>query len=95
MQPKTFPSSFRLGPELEAEIAELAESLGISRSQVVKKAVKHFIARQNHIDSVLAEARKSYADFKTTGMAVPWREASQWIIDGGKGDRPVPRDMRK
>lgn len=73
------PSSFRLGPELDAEVDRLADELDIPRSQVVKKAVKLFVARQRHISAVLAEARESYA-----------REN----MPGGRYTRSVPRDPK-
>lgn len=96
MPTRSHPSSFRLGPELEEEISQLAEALDISRSQLVKKAVKHFIARQKHIDAVLTEARTSYLSYKATGRGVPWREAAKWMTKGGgKECLPAVRDMRK
>ena len=90
------PSSFRLGPELDAEIDRLARELDIPRSQVVRKAIKLFSARQNHISAVLAEARESYAKYRSTGMGLPWEEASAWLRSGArKEDRPELRDMRR
>lgn len=96
MSTRPNPSSFRLGPELEDEITQMAEALDIPRSQVVKRAVKHFIARQKHIDAVLSDARKSLADYKATGLGVPFSEATQWLRQGAKKEEmPAVRDMRK
>ncbi|MDL2216741.1 hypothetical protein LJB81_03285 [Desulfovibrio sp. OttesenSCG-928-M14] len=90
------PSSFRLGTELENEITQMASALDISRSQVVKRAVKHFIARQKHIDAVLSDARKSLTDYQATGLGVPFSEAAQWLRHGSrKEDMPTAQDMRK
>ncbi len=95
-KPQDNPSSFRLGPDLDQEVTRMSEALEISRTQLVKKAVKHFIARQKHIDAVLSEARASYAAYKATGRAVPWQEASGWLRNGGgKENRPVLKDVRK
>ena len=96
MSTRPNPSSFRLGPELEDEITQMAAALNIPRSQVVKQAVKHFIARQKHIDAVLSDARKSLANYRATGLGVPFSEAAQWLQQGArKEDMPVSRDMRK
>ena len=96
MPTKSHPTSFRFGPELDEEVSQLAKSLEIPRAQLIKKAIKHFIARQKHIDAVLAEARESYVAYKATGRGVPWEEASKWMRSGGgKADLPVLKDMRK
>ena len=96
MSTRPNPSSFRLGRELEDEIAQMAAALDIPRSQVVKRAVKHFIARQKHIDAVLRDARKSLAEYKATGLGVPFSEAAQWLRQGAKKEEmPTVRDMRK
>jgi len=89
-------STVRLGPELDGEVDRLAEDLDIPRSQIVRKAVKLFIARQRHIDEVLSEARERHAAYKATGRGVPWEEVSSWLQNGAKKEnRPEVRDMRR
>ena len=89
-------STVRLGPELDDAVNRLAEDLDIPRSQIVRKAVKLFVARQRHIDEVLSEARERYVAYKTTGRGVPWEEASSWLRGGAKKEsRPEARDMRR
>lgn len=95
MSIKSNPSSFRFGQELEAEITQMAAAMDIPRSQLVKKAVRHFIARQKHIDAVLADARESYAAYTANGRGVFWHDAAKWMKSGGKKKAPVPKDMRQ
>lgn len=93
---KANPSSFRLGPELNAEVDRLAKDLDIPRSQVVKKAIKLFAARQHHISAVLAGARASYANYQTTGRGIPWEEARAWLENGAREEnKPELKDMRR
>lgn len=89
-------STVRLGSELDNEVGRLAEELDIPRSQIVRRAVKLFIARQRHLDGVLLEARERHAAYKATGRGVPWEEASAWLRGGAKKEeRPEIRDMRR
>ncbi len=82
--------SVRFGVELGQQIDQISEELDISKSQLVKKAVKHFIARQRHIDELLLAARMSDQRFRQTGLAVPFDEASVWLRSGGNSDlRPT------
>jgi predicted transcriptional regulator len=89
-------STVRLGQELDKEVDRLAEDLDIPRSQIVRKAVKQFIARQRHIDEALSEARERHTAYKATGRGVPWEEVSSWLRNGAKReDRPEIRDMHR
>ena len=96
-QPKDNPSTIRLGAQLDADVNRMCEELEIRRSAFIRKAVKHYVERQDHIDSVLRAARESYAKYKATGMGVPWDEASVWLQSWGSEDQepPISRDMRR
>ena len=87
--------SVRLDPELGLELDQLAEDMSMSRSMVVKKAVKHFVARQRHIDEVLQAARKSQDNYTATGRGVPWSEVYEWLRNGrDEQSRPRIRNMK-
>lgn len=92
---KQIPSSVRLGTELDREVDRLSEELGMSRSQIVRKAVSMFVARQNHIDSLLTAARESYRQYRGTGRGVAWDDAEVWLRQGGKDTaQPAVNDVR-
>ncbi len=88
-QSKESPSTVRLGVELDAQVDELCAEMDISKSAFIRTAVRHFVARQSHIDSVLQAARLSEAEFTATRRGVPWEEAEAWLNNwGGQGVRP-------
>lgn len=92
---KFAPSSVRLGMELDREVDRLSEELGMPRSQIVRKAVSMFVARQNHIESVLIAARESERQYLSTGRGISWEDAETWMRQGGKGTAlPPVTDMR-
>ena len=96
-QHKDTPSSIRLGAALEADVDRLCREMDVKRSELIRKAVRHFVARQDHISSVLASARDSYAKYKATGRGVRWEETRAWLESWGVEDMPPPpvRDLRR
>ena len=97
MQKKETPSTVRLGPELSADVDRICVDMDVNRSDLIRKAVRHFVARQDHISMVITSARESYARYKTTGRGVDWEETESWINSWGSDDEPEAppvRDLR-
>lgn len=93
---KDSPSTVRLGAGLDADVERLCAEMEMGRSSFIRKAVRHYVARQDHISSVLAAARISYSRYKATGRGVPWDEAENWLLSWGEDgiEEPRVRDMR-
>lgn len=91
------PSSVRLGRDLDADVERLCAEMDMGRSSFIRKAVRHYVARQDHISSILAAARGSYFRYKATGRGIPWEEAEDWLRNWGEDGikEPRTRDMRR
>lgn len=94
---KDSPSTVRLGTGLDADVERLCSEMDLGRSSFIRKAVKHYVARQDHITSVLAAARASYSSYKTTGRGILWDETEAWLRSWGESDAAEPQvnDMRR
>ncbi|MDR2893553.1 MAG: ribbon-helix-helix protein, CopG family [Deltaproteobacteria bacterium] len=94
-QSKEIPSTVRLGIELDTRVDELCEEMDITKSAFIRNAVRHFVARQSHIDTLIQSARVAEADFQRTGLGVPWEEVKSWLNNWGTpGQPPLARKMQ-
>lgn len=84
MSKRANPSSFQLGPELDGEITQMAAALGISRSQLVERAVKHLSTRQKHIGAVLNGARKVWRIIKLQALAFLFQRGDSMVEPGNQ-----------
>ncbi|MFI4987364.1 MAG: CopG family ribbon-helix-helix protein [Alphaproteobacteria bacterium] len=79
--------SFRITPELDKKIDDLAAAIDRPRSYVVEQAVEEYVARQAW---QVAAIKKGIAD-ADAGLLIPDEEIRAWIESlGTKHEKPRP-----
>jgi predicted transcriptional regulator len=84
---KTLPVSVRLPPELNQQVADIAQALDRPKSWVIEQAIKDFVAVQAwHLAAIDEGIRAADA-----GQVVPHDEVAAWVRSWGKPDElPMP-----
>jgi predicted transcriptional regulator len=84
---KTLPVSVRLPPELNQQVADIAQALDRPKSWVIEQAIKDFVAVQAwHLAAIDEGIRAADA-----GQIVPHDEVAAWTRSWGKPDElPMP-----
>jgi predicted transcriptional regulator len=84
---KSLPVSVRLPPELNQQVADIAQALDRPKSWVIEQAIKEFVALQEwHLAAIDEGVRAADA-----GQVVPHDEVAAWVRSWGKPDElPMP-----
>lgn len=78
-------TTYRLPDELKATIDRLAADAGITPHGYVVDALKRQTEQDLARSDFHAEARDRLDEMDRTGMAVPWQEVRQYLIDRAAG----------
>jgi predicted transcriptional regulator len=79
---KTPPVSVRLPPELNQQVADIAQALDRPKSWAIEQAMKDFVAVQAwHLAAIDEGIRAADA-----GQVVPHDEVAAWVRSWGKPD---------
>lgn len=84
---KTLPVSVRLAPELNQQLADIAQALDRPKSWVIEQAIKDFVAVQAwHLAAIDEGIRDAEA-----GRVVSHDDVAAWVRSWGKPDElPMP-----
>lgn len=74
-------TTYRLPDELKATIDRLAATAGMTSHGYVVNALKRQTEQDLARSDFHAEARDRLDEMHRTGMAVPWEEVRQYLID--------------
>lgn len=87
-------TTIRIPPELKARAARVAERGGATTHAFVLEAIEQHVLHAEARLEFLHEGGERLAEMETSGVAVPWDELRQYLLDRVAGTavtRPVAR----
>lgn len=88
-------TTYRLPDDLKATIDRLAADAGITSHGYVIDALKRQTEQDLARSDFHAEARDRLDEMQRTGMAVPWEDVRQYLIDRAAGKQATWPKARK
>jgi len=82
-------TTIRLPEELKARVASAAEQAGITAHAFILEAIAERTLQAEARAAFVREGRERLAEFEATGMAIPWGEARQYLLERAAGQKVV------
>jgi len=88
-------TTIRLPDDLKLRVVRLAEAAGLTAHGFIVQAIEAQAAAAEEQAEFQRLARARLRKFKATGVAVPWSEARQYLLDRAAGkDVPRPKAVK-
>jgi len=88
-------TTIRLPEDLKARLTAAAERNGVTTHGFILEALAERAAQEELRADFHAEAHRRYEKLLETGLAVPWSEMRQYMLDSAAGKSPARPVARK
>jgi predicted transcriptional regulator len=88
-------TTIRLPDELKARLATAAERHGVTTHGFILEALADRAEQEERREDFHATAERRWEAFLETGLAVPWSEMRQYMLDRAAGKSPAKPVARK
>ncbi len=88
-------TTIRLPEDLKARVASAAEQAGVTAHAFILEAIAERTSHAEARAAFVREGRERLGEFEATGMAIPWGEARQYLLERAAGKKAARPRARK
>jgi predicted transcriptional regulator len=88
-------TTIRLPEDLKARVAAVAGQTGITAHAFILEAIAEKASLAEAREAFVVECRERLARYDATGLAIPWDEARQYLLDRAAGKKVARPRARK